>query len=97
MLAMGSMTRQLSCEEPAPIRLGQRIDTIRRFLQACKMNHTDALEQFQKATKFHTEKKAIPLYDLISVDDYEDTRKLVSRMNFENGITAPLDELINLV
>lgn len=49
------------------------------------MNHADALEQFQKATKFHTDKKAHPLYDLISVDDYEDTRKLVSRLNFEKG------------
>lgn len=71
--------------------------TLLRFLQARKMNHTDALEQFQKATKFHADKKALPLYDLISVDDYEHTRKLVSRMNFEKGITAPLGELISLV
>lgn len=49
------------------------------------MNHADALEQFQKATKFHTDRKALHLYDLISVDDYEDTRKLVSRLNIEKG------------
>lgn len=84
---MGSMIRQLFCEDPAstPNTAGQSIDTSRRFLQARKMNHADALEQFQKATKFHTDKKAHPLYDLISVDDYEDTRKLVSRLNFEKG------------
>jgi len=49
------------------------------------MNHADALEQFQKATKFHADKRALPLYGLISVDDFESTRKLVSRTNFEKG------------
>lgn len=49
------------------------------------MNYADALEQFQKATKFHADKRALSLYDLISVDDFEDTRKLVSRLNFEKG------------
>lgn len=87
MLAMESMTRQLFCEDPssAPDTVGQSIDTSRRFLQARKMNNADALEQFQKATKFHADKKALPLYDLISIDDYEDTRKLVSCLNFKKG------------
>ena len=81
------MTRLPFCEDPAsaPNAVGQSIDTSRRFLQARRMNHAEALEQFQKATEFHTDRKALHLYDLISVDDYEDTRKLVSRLNIEKG------------
>ncbi|PYI01418.1 CRAL/TRIO domain-containing protein [Aspergillus sclerotiicarbonarius CBS 121057] len=50
--------------------------TLLRYLEARKMDSTSALEQFQEATKFHTEKHILRLYDLVSLEDYEETRKM---------------------
>ncbi|KAL4787179.1 CRAL-TRIO domain-containing protein [Aspergillus varians] len=50
--------------------------TLLRFLQANQLDPSKALEQFQQATKFHTENDALRLYDLMSVSDFEDTRLL---------------------
>ncbi|KAB8262519.1 CRAL-TRIO domain-containing protein [Aspergillus pseudonomiae] len=47
-----------------------------RFLQARAMKPHDALKQFQEATAFHAEKSVHAFYSVISVDDYEDTRRL---------------------
>ncbi|KAE8167392.1 CRAL-TRIO domain-containing protein [Aspergillus tamarii] len=47
-----------------------------RFLQARRMKPEDALEQFQQAATFHAEKNVHAFYNVISVDDYEDTRRL---------------------
>jgi hypothetical protein len=41
------------------------------------MNPSLALEQLQQATDFHTKNEALNLYDLIDIEDYEDTRRLV--------------------
>ena len=41
------------------------------------MKPEDALEQFQQAATFHAEKNVHAFYNVISVDDYEDTRRLV--------------------
>ena len=41
------------------------------------MKPHDALKQFQEATAFHAEKNVHAFYNVISVDDYEDTRRLV--------------------
>lgn len=51
------------------------------------MDSSMALEQFQQATKFHTENDAVRLYDLISVSDFEDTRVLV-RLSMLNNLNA---------
>jgi hypothetical protein len=53
------------------------IEPSRRFLQARRMDPSSALCQFEEATEFRREKDALRLYDSISVDDFEDTRKLV--------------------
>ncbi|KAL2823564.1 CRAL-TRIO domain-containing protein [Aspergillus cavernicola] len=50
--------------------------TLLRFLQANRMDPSRALQQFQQATTFHSENDAVRLYNLISVEDYEDTRLL---------------------
>ncbi|KAL2847041.1 CRAL-TRIO domain-containing protein [Aspergillus pseudodeflectus] len=50
--------------------------TLLRFLQANSMNPSLALQQLQQATDFHTKNEALSLYDLIDVEDYEDTRRL---------------------
>ncbi|RAK95858.1 SEC14 family lipid-binding protein [Aspergillus ibericus CBS 121593] len=50
--------------------------TLRRYLAARQMDAASALAQFQEATQFHAEKHILRLYDLISVDDYEETRKM---------------------
>ena len=50
----------------------------RRFLRARKWNPSEALNQYREARTFSTEKDVPRLYDSISVDDYEDTRRLVS-------------------
>ncbi|RHZ61794.1 SEC14 family lipid-binding protein [Aspergillus thermomutatus] len=50
--------------------------TLLRFLQANRMDPSNALCQFEEATKFRCEKDVLRVYDLISVDDFEDTRKL---------------------
>ncbi|KAF7162403.1 hypothetical protein CNMCM6106_009377 [Aspergillus hiratsukae] len=50
--------------------------TLLRFLQARRMDPSSALCQFEEATQFRREKDALRLYDSISVDDFEDTRKL---------------------
>jgi hypothetical protein len=41
------------------------------------MDLSSALCQFEEATQFRREKDALRVYDRISVDDFEDTRKLV--------------------
>ncbi|OGM44205.1 hypothetical protein ABOM_007696 [Aspergillus bombycis] len=40
------------------------------------MKPHDALEQFQEATTFHADRNVHAFYNAISVDDYEDTRRL---------------------
>ncbi|EED14462.1 CRAL/TRIO domain protein [Talaromyces stipitatus ATCC 10500] len=50
--------------------------TLLRFLKANRMDVSAALKQFREATKFHCTKNVTQLYDLINVDDFEDTRKL---------------------
>ncbi|KAL3457459.1 CRAL-TRIO domain-containing protein [Aspergillus heterothallicus] len=50
--------------------------TLLRFLQANNMDPPQALDQLRQATDFHTKNEALSLYDLIDVDDYEDTRRL---------------------
>ncbi|KAL2851124.1 CRAL/TRIO domain protein [Aspergillus pseudoustus] len=50
--------------------------TLLRFLQANNMDPSQALEQLQQAIDFHTKNGALALYDLIDVEDYEDTRRL---------------------
>ncbi|KAI9929362.1 hypothetical protein MW887_000830 [Aspergillus wentii] len=47
-----------------------------RFLQARKMSPSDALKQFKDAAAFHSEKNVLRLFDLICVEDYEDTRSM---------------------
>lgn len=44
------------------------------------MDLSTALRQFQEATKFHRIKNVARLYDQINVEDFEDTRKLVSHL-----------------
>ncbi|KAL3451381.1 putative phosphatidylinositol/phosphatidylcholine transfer protein [Aspergillus insuetus] len=51
-------------------------NTLLRFLQANDMDHSLALDQLRQATNFHTKNQALGLYDLIDVEDYEDTRRL---------------------
>ncbi|KAM0122503.1 hypothetical protein ACP6JC_000915 [Aspergillus fumigatus] len=51
--------------------------TLRRFLQARRMDLPSALGQFEEAIQFRREKDALRVYDRISVDDFEHTRKLV--------------------
>ncbi|KAJ0413118.1 CRAL-TRIO domain-containing protein [Aspergillus carlsbadensis] len=51
-------------------------NTLLRFLQANDMDPSLALDQLRQATDFHTKNKALSLYDLIDVEDYEDTRRL---------------------
>jgi hypothetical protein len=41
------------------------------------MDLSSALCQFEESTQFRREKDALRVYDRISVDDFEDTRKLV--------------------
>jgi hypothetical protein len=41
------------------------------------MDPSLALDQLRQATDFHTKNQALGLYDLIDVEDYEDTRRLV--------------------
>ncbi|PYH89956.1 CRAL/TRIO domain-containing protein [Aspergillus ellipticus CBS 707.79] len=50
--------------------------TLLRFLEARKMNAAAALEQFQQASKFRAEKNVLRIYDLMPVDDHEETRKM---------------------
>ncbi|KAF4261104.1 hypothetical protein KXW98_001032 [Aspergillus fumigatus] len=50
--------------------------TLRRFLQARRMDLPSALGQFEEAIQFRREKDALRVYDRISVDDFEHTRKL---------------------
>ncbi|PWY67089.1 CRAL/TRIO domain-containing protein [Aspergillus sclerotioniger CBS 115572] len=50
--------------------------TLLRYLDARKMDPEAALQQFQEATKFHTEKHVLQLYDRISLENYEETRKM---------------------
>lgn len=49
----------------------------RRFLEARRRDPEDALKQLQEAAKFQADRQVLRLYDLISVKDYEETRKLV--------------------
>ncbi|KAG2026227.1 hypothetical protein GB937_001734 [Aspergillus fischeri] len=64
------------------VKEGDRLDgvadetTLRRFLQARRMDLPSALGQFEEATQFRREKDALRVYDRISVDDFENTRKL---------------------
>ncbi|KAL3487201.1 CRAL-TRIO domain-containing protein [Aspergillus germanicus] len=51
-------------------------NTLLRFLQANDMDPSLALDQLRQATDFHTKNQALGLYDLIDVEDYEDTRRL---------------------
>lgn len=53
------------------------VEPNRRFLQARRMDLSSALCQFEEATQFRREKDALRVYDRITVDDFEDTRKLV--------------------
>ncbi|KAL3474416.1 CRAL/TRIO domain-containing protein [Aspergillus californicus] len=48
--------------------------TLLRFLQANSMGPASALEQYQQAIKFHGENNAMRMYDLMSVDDWENTK-----------------------
>jgi hypothetical protein len=41
------------------------------------MDPSLALDQLRQATDFHTKNQALGLYDMIDVEDYEDTRRLV--------------------
>jgi hypothetical protein len=41
------------------------------------MDPSLALDQLRQATEFHAKNQALGLYDLIDVEDYEDTRRLV--------------------
>ncbi|KAL4919173.1 CRAL-TRIO domain-containing protein [Aspergillus aurantiobrunneus] len=50
--------------------------TLLRFLQANRMQPSKALDQYQQATKFHTENDALRYCDQISVPDYESARHL---------------------
>ncbi|RAH39919.1 uncharacterized protein BO95DRAFT_469309, partial [Aspergillus brunneoviolaceus CBS 621.78] len=50
--------------------------TLLRFLQARKNDPTTALQQYESASRFHTDKTIVEVYDTISIDDYEATRKL---------------------
>ncbi|PWY90237.1 CRAL/TRIO domain protein [Aspergillus heteromorphus CBS 117.55] len=50
--------------------------TLLRFLEARKMDATAALQQFQEATQYRTDKRVLRVYDLISVEDHDETRKL---------------------
>lgn len=54
-----------------------QIEPSRRFLQARRMDLPSALGQFEEAIQFRREKDALRVYDRISVDDFEHTRKLV--------------------
>ena len=49
----------------------------RRYLEARRRDPKDALKQLQEATQFQADRQVLRLYDLISVNDYEETRKLV--------------------
>ncbi|KAH1620543.1 hypothetical protein KXX31_007616 [Aspergillus fumigatus] len=53
-----------------------QIEPSRRFLQARRMDLPSALGQFEEAIQFRREKDALRVYDRISVDDFEHTRKL---------------------
>ncbi|GKZ28451.1 hypothetical protein AbraIFM66950_007119 [Aspergillus brasiliensis] len=50
--------------------------TLLRYLEARQMNPKAALKQFQEAAKFQADRHILRLYDLISVEHYEETRKL---------------------
>ncbi|RAH67448.1 SEC14 family lipid-binding protein [Aspergillus aculeatinus CBS 121060] len=50
--------------------------TLLRFLQARKNDPTPALQQYESASRFRTDKTIVEVYDTISIDDYEATRKL---------------------
>ncbi|RAL16767.1 SEC14 family lipid-binding protein [Aspergillus homomorphus CBS 101889] len=69
-------------DRPQGLQEGDAVDgltddsTLLRFLQARKMDPTGALEQFESASRFRAEKNIVPIYDSISIDDYEDTRRL---------------------
>jgi hypothetical protein len=55
------------------------VEPSRRFLQAKRMDPSNALCQFEEATQFRRVKDALRAYDWISVDDFEVTRKLVGK------------------
>ncbi|PWY72596.1 CRAL/TRIO domain protein [Aspergillus eucalypticola CBS 122712] len=50
--------------------------TLLRYLEARRRDPKDALKQWQEASKFQADRQVLRLYDLISVEDYEATRKL---------------------
>ena len=52
--------------------------TLLRFLRARRFIPQDALQQFQDTEKWREENKIGSIYENIDVDDYDQTRKLVS-------------------
>ncbi|GKZ73181.1 hypothetical protein AnigIFM50267_009858 [Aspergillus niger] len=50
--------------------------TLLRYLGARRMDPKAALKQLQEATQFQADRQVLRLYDLISVEHYEETRKL---------------------
>ncbi|KAF7164835.1 hypothetical protein CNMCM5623_009262 [Aspergillus felis] len=73
------------------VKEGDRLDgvadetTLLRFLQAKRMDLSSALSQFEEATQFRREKDALRVYDWISVDDFEDTRRLYPHWTGRRG------------
>ncbi|GIJ85039.1 hypothetical protein Asppvi_003894 [Aspergillus pseudoviridinutans] len=73
------------------VKEGDRLDgvadetTLLRFLQAKRMDLSSALCQFEEAAHFRREKDALRVYDWISVDDFEDTRRLIPHWTGRRG------------
>lgn len=65
---------------PLPCRFRTLTDLfLRRFLTARQFECDAALNQFQSANKFRSEKQVVHLFDTIEVSEFEQVRQLVRR------------------
>ncbi|PYI32729.1 CRAL/TRIO domain-containing protein [Aspergillus indologenus CBS 114.80] len=69
-------------DRPQGLQAGDVVDgltddlTLLRFLQARKNDPPSALQQYESASRFRADKSIVEVYNTISIDDYEATRKL---------------------
>ncbi|PYI16058.1 CRAL/TRIO domain protein [Aspergillus violaceofuscus CBS 115571] len=69
-------------DRPQGLQAGDVVDgltddlTLLRFLQARKNDPPSALQQYESALRFRADKSIVEVYNTISIDDYEATRKL---------------------
>lgn len=77
---MGATMMLLFCK-PVPIRgSGLKVadENTRRFLRGRSLNVEGAFQQFQEATEIRRAADAVKTYNMIDINDFEQTRNIVS-------------------